>query len=305
MKPLISILQWFDTEALISKNKANSESLEWTRLLPFIGLHLACFAVFYVGFSWVALWIAVASYFIRMFAITAFYHRYFSHRTFKTNRFWQFCFALLGTTSCQRGPLWWAAHHREHHKKSDTEEDIHSPVKNSFLWSHIGWFCCEKNFKTDYKAINDFAKYPELIFLNRFDMLAPFIYAIFMYYIGVVLGGSFLGLEITGGQAFVWGFLVSTIILFHATVSINSLAHIFGKRRFKTQDNSRNNFWLAIITLGEGWHNNHHYYPNSINQGFFWWEVDVSFYILKLMSWLGIIKDLKNAPKRVKLLSKK
>ena len=301
MKSYISILKWFDTDIPSSiRNNEKSESLELTRLLPFIGLHLACLTVLYVGFSWAALWIAVASYLIRMFAITAFYHRYFSHRTFKTNRFWQFCFALLGTSSSQRGPLWWAAHHREHHKNSDTEEDIHSPVKRSFLWSHIGWFCCEKNFKTDYKTISDFAKYPELVFLNRFDMLVPLFYALLMYLIGVLLGSNLIGLDITGGQSFVWGFLISTIVLFHATVAINSLAHIFGKRRYKTKDNSRNNLWLAIVTLGEGWHNNHHHYSNSANQGFFWWEIDITFYILKLMSWVRIIKELKPVPDRIK-----
>lgn len=301
MKTHSSILKWFNAD-IISPERMDeqSERLEWTRLLPFIGLHLACLAVFYVGFSWVAIWIAIFSYFIRMFAITAFYHRYFSHRTFKTNRFWQFCFALLGASSAQRGPLWWAAHHRDHHKNSDTEEDIHSPVKHSFLWSHVGWFCCEKNFKTDYKAINDFAKFPELVFLNRFDIVVPLFYALIMYLLGLFLGSNMIGLNISGGQAFVWGFLISTIVLFHATVAINSLAHIFGKRRYKTKDNSRNNLWLAIITLGEGWHNNHHHYSISAKQGFFWWEVDITFYLLKLMSILGVIKDLKQVPDRIK-----
>jgi stearoyl-CoA desaturase (delta-9 desaturase) len=229
MKTSNAILKWFNTD-IESTNESQSEQISWIRLLPFIGLHLACFLVIYVGFSWLGLALAIVSYLVRMFAITAFYHRYFSHRTFKTNRIWQFVFAVLATCSVQRGPLWWAAHHRKHHKESDKDLDLHSPVKRSFLWSHIGWFCCDKNFKTNYKSIKDFSKYPELVFLNRYDMLVPVLYGAAIYLFGLFLGSAYMGFNITGGQAFVWGFLISTIVLFHATVSINSLAHLFGKK---------------------------------------------------------------------------
>jgi len=294
------LVHWFDSDRIDPKADNSSEKIEWARLAPFILIHAACLLVFYVGFSWTALYIAIGSYLVRMFAITGFYHRYFSHRTFKTNRFWQLLFGILATSSSQRGPLWWAAHHREHHKVSDHDVDVHTPVKRSFLWSHMGWICCQKNFYTNYKTVKDFAKFPELVFINRFDILAPLAYGTFIYLLGLLLSQPQFGLDITAGQTFVWGFIVSTVVLFHATFTINSLAHIYGKKRFNTPDNSRNNFWLALLTLGEGWHNNHHHFPHSTRQGFYWWEIDITYYFLKLMSFLRIISDLKPVPEHIK-----
>lgn len=293
---------WFDTDAVKHaedhQNNA-AEKLNIIRCIPFILMHLGCIAVFWVGWSPVALWVAGTFYFIRMFAITGFYHRYFSHRSFKTNRFWQFIFAVIGCTAVQRGPLWWAAHHRHHHQYSDTEPDTHSPVVKGFWWSHMGWFTCDKNFATRYERVKDFSKFPELRWLNRYDMVVPTLTGAFMVLLGMFLGHFYPELGTSGSQMFVWGFLISTVLLFHGTFTINSLSHVFGSRRYETKDNSRNNPWLALLTLGEGWHNNHHRWPACARQGFFWWEIDITYYILKVMSWLGIVWDLKPVPAKL------
>jgi len=292
-----------DAYAYADKLKAQGldqdEAIDWLRVIPFFGMHFACLAVIWVGWSPVAVGVAVALYFLRMFAITGFYHRYFSHRTFKTTRAWQFVMALWGNTSGQRGPLWWAAHHRHHHKHSDDEEDAHSPHTHGLLWSHMLWFTSRSNYATNLKAVPDLAKFPELRFLDRYDVIAPFGLGLFMYLLGVTLGYLAPGLGTNGPQMLVWGFVVSTIVLFHGTCLINSMAHLFGKKRFRTGDESRNSLLLSLITLGEGWHNNHHHYPAATRQGFYWWEIDITYYGLKGLSYLGLIWELNPVPKAV------
>lgn len=268
---------------------------EWDRFLPFAFLHAGCLALPLVGVSWTAAATAAALYLVRMFAITGFYHRYFSHRSFKTGRVVQFVFAVLGCAAVQRGPLWWAAHHRHHHKHADQDVDIHSP-RRSFFWSHMGWLTSSINMRTSYERIQDFACYPELVWLNRFDWFVPLLLAGGLYLAGSWLSHAAPSLGTSGPQLLVWGFFISTTVLFHATCSINSVAHIFGNRRYETEDDSRNNFWLALITLGEGWHNNHHRFSSSCRQGFFWWEIDLTFYLLFLMRNLGLITDIKPVP---------
>jgi stearoyl-CoA desaturase (delta-9 desaturase) len=291
-----SIVRWFDTSTEAPLDDARADRVDWLRTLPFIGLHLACLAVFWVGWSWFAVGVAVALYAIRMFALTGFYHRYFSHRAFRTSRAVQFVFAAIGASCVQRGPLWWAAHHRHHHRHTDTPLDPHSPRQHGFWWSHMGWFLSPRGFRTEWSRIPDLQKYPELRWLDRFDILLPVLLAVAMYALGAWLEGTHPALGTDGPQLLVWGFFISTIVLFHATVTINSLAHVFGSRRFDTRDDSRNNWLLALITFGEGWHNNHHHFPGSARQGFRWWELDFTWYGLKLMSWLGLVHDLKPVP---------
>ena len=298
-KKFSSILAWFDTSVITN---GDSDSIDIKRIVPFILIHLAVLGVFWVGFSWFAFWVAVSLYFIRMFAITAFYHRYFSHRTFKTSRAVQFIFACIGASSAQRGPLWWAAHHRQHHAKTDQPEDPHSPRLKGFVWSHTLWFLSDNNFATRSDKIKDFGRFKELQWLDRFDMLVPFLLALSLFILGAILEKTMPQLGTTGGQLLVWGFFISTVVLYHATYTINSLAHKFGSRRFETKDDSRNNLFLALITLGEGWHNNHHHYCATVRQGFRWYEIDITFYILKVMSWFGLVWGLKPIPKRVHLL---
>lgn len=295
-----SLIRWFDSYAENDiKDTAFKKSIDWTRTIPFILLHLSVLFVFFVGVSPIALIIAVALYMIRMFAITGFYHRYFSHKAFKTSRVVQFIFAAIGASSAQRGPLWWAAHHRAHHVNADKENDEHSPRLHGFVWSHMGWFLSKHNFSTRLDRISDFAKYPELRFIDRFDILIPILLALSLYGLGEMLAAYYPTLETSGLQLVVWGFVISTLALYHVTFTINSLAHTIGRRRFKTRDDSRNNWLLALLTFGEGWHNNHHYYPGSARQGFRWWEIDISYYVLRLLQSSRLIWDLRPVPKRV------
>ena len=236
----------------------------------------------------------------RSFAITAFYHRYFSHNAFRTTRAAQFVFALLGASAVQRGPLWWASHHRHHHAHSDQPTDTHSPLQRGFWYSHFGWFLTSKGFVSDQRLIKDLLRFPELRFLDRFDLLVPVALGALMFGLGALLQQRHPELGTSGGQMLVWGFFISTVVCWHATYTINSLSHVFGRQRYRTTDTSRNNWLLAILTLGEGWHNNHHYYPNSTRQGFYWYEYDITFYILKVLSWFGLVWDLKPVPLAVR-----
>jgi len=233
-----------------------------------------------------------------MFGITAGFHRYLAHASFKTSRWFQFVLIWIGTASVQKGPLWWAGHHRHHHAHSDTDDDIHSPVKQDFWWSHMGWFLCTKYDETPWRLIPQFAKFPELRWLNRYHAVPGTVLALTL-----LLGGNWLAMHrpelgTNGFQLLVWGFFVSTVLLYHGTFTVNSLAHVYGSRRYATKDDSRNNWFIALITLGEGWHNNHHFAPSSERQGFFWWEIDVAHYGLVLLSWFGIVWDLKKPPIR-------
>ena len=276
------------------------EQLDYFRLAVFVLIHLGCLGVLYVGYSWVALAIALVLYVLRMFFITAFYHRYFSHKSYKVSRLTQFFMALAGCSAGQRGPLWWASHHREHHVTSDTPADPHSP-RNGFLNSHTLWFLKKSNFSMKKERIKDMLKFPELVFLEKLDWIPFIALALFCFGLGTFLNKFYPGLETTGLQMLVWGFFISTVGLYHATYTINSLCHRFGRRRFDTSDDSRNNFLLALLTLGEGWHNNHHRYPISTRQGFYWWEIDLSYFALWLMSQVGLVNNMRPVPAQVML----
>jgi stearoyl-CoA desaturase (Delta-9 desaturase) len=258
----------------------NGARISLVRSLPFAAVHVACLAAFFVGFRWSYLAVCLALYYIRMFFVTAGYHRYFSHRSFKTSRPFQFVMAFMATTSVQKGVLWWAANHRHHHRYSDMEEDLHSPSLFGFWWSHVGWILSDKYNATQVDLIRDFHKYPELRWLNRYHLVPPVVLAVSLFLLG-------------GWGMLVWGFAISTVILWHSSFTVNSLSHLFGSRRYPTTDTSRNNVFLALLTMGEGWHNNHHHYMASARQGFFWWEVDFTYYLLKALSWFRIVWDLR------------
>ena len=254
----------------------------------FWGVHVASIVgVALMGWSWRGFGLAMALYAIRMFFITGAYHRYFSHRSYKTSRAFQFFLALGATFTSQKGVLWWAAHHRTHHRLSDQPGDLHSVKQSGFMWSHIGWIMSSDFDDTDLSRIKDLAKYPELRFLNRFWIVPPILLAVTLYAVG-------------GVWALLWGSGVSQVLSWHGTFTINSLSHLFGTRRYATGDDSRNNWFLAIITMGEGWHNNHHQYQVSARQGFYWWEVDLTYYILRSLAALGLIWDLHPVPRHVR-----
>ena len=262
------------------------DDIVYPSAIPFVLLHFACFAAIWTGVTWQAVAIGVALYWLRMFAIGAGYHRYFSHRSYSTSRVFQFVLAFLAQTTAQKSILWWAAKHRHHHLFSDTEHDVHSPRHTGFLYSHVGWIFAKRHDETNLVKIADFARYPELMFLHRFELLPA-----------VVLAG--IAFMIGGWSGLVVGFVWSTVAVYHGTFCINSLAHVRGRKRYVTGDDSRNNWLLALFTMGEGWHNNHHAYQSSARQGFRWWEIDATYYILKGLSYLGVVWDLKTPPEAV------
>ena len=253
---------------------------------PFVAVHLACLAAIWTGVTTTALVLGVACYVVRMFGVTAGYHRYFSHRSYRTSRVAQFLLAALAQSTWQRGALWWAAKHRHHHKHSDTPDDVHSPRHRGFVYSHLGWIFTAQHDATNYDDVPDLAKYPELVWLNRHDKIPGLLLAVAAYLVG-------------GWPGLVVGFFWSTVLTYHGTFMINSLAHVHGKQRYVTGDDSRNNWWLAIITLGEGWHNNHHAYMASTRQGFRWWEIDPTYYALRALSWARVVWDLNEPPEAI------
>jgi stearoyl-CoA desaturase (Delta-9 desaturase) len=294
MKIPAFLRRWYDSGDV--PDSGDERSIDWPRVVPFIALHLACLAPLWTGTSATALGIAAALFAVRMFAVTAFYHRYFSHRAFRTSRAAQFAFAVLGAAAVQRGPLWWASHHRHHHAHADRPSDSHSARQHGFLWSHLGWFLARANFATRLARVGDLARYPELRWLDRYDAAVPAALALSLYALGAWLERAQPQLGASGAQLVAWGFCISTVALWHATFTINSLAHRFGTRRYATRDDSRNNFWLALLTFGEGWHNNHHHFPVAARQGFYWWEIDLAYYGLRALAAAGIIWDLRAVP---------
>ena len=261
------------------------ERIAWAKNAPYLAIHLVPLAAFWTGVTLGDVVLCAALYAARIFFITGSYHRYFSHRSYKMGRVMQFLMAAGGTLAVQKGPLWWAGHHRHHHKFSDEPTDVHSPRKGMF-WSHMGWIMCTKFDATPFELIKDFAKFPELRWLDKYHWVPPTVLAVLVY-----AGFGWSGLVI--------GFFLSTVLCWHGTYLINSLAHVIGRRRYVTTDTSRNSLVLALLTFGEGWHNNHHYYQSSANQGFFWWEIDISYYVLKALSLVGLVHDLRKPPAHV------
>jgi stearoyl-CoA desaturase (delta-9 desaturase) len=262
------------------------DDIMYPSAVPFLLVHLGCIAAIWSGISWQAMVICVSLYVMRMFAIGAGYHRYFSHKAFATGRVFQFILACLAQSSAQKSVLWWAAKHRHHHLYSDTDKDVHSPRNRGFLYSHVGWIFYRQHDATDLVKVGDLAVYPELMWLHRLELLPAVALAVLCFLVA-------------GWSGLVVGFLWSTVLLYHATFCINSLAHVRGRKRYVTGDDSRNNWLLALFTLGEGWHNNHHAYQSSVRQGFRWWEIDVTFYVLTVLSWLGVIWNMKAPPELV------
>jgi stearoyl-CoA desaturase (Delta-9 desaturase) len=281
----------FDAPAAISAGELTvipKHQVMWVTMLPFWGVQaVAVVGVIATGWSWKGLGLALILYFIRMFGLTAGYHRYFSHRTYKTSRVFQFLLALLGSTATQKGVLWWAAHHRAHHKYSDTPRDVHSVRQHGFWWAHVKWILVRTYVETDFDRIKDFARYPELRLLNKFHLVPPILMAATLAAVG-------------GWWALLWGFFVSNTLLWHGTFCVNSLAHAFGRRRYLTTDDSRNSFLIALFTLGEGWHNNHHHYQRSERQGFYWWEIDITHYVLRVFALVGLVRDLHDPPRAIR-----
>jgi stearoyl-CoA desaturase (Delta-9 desaturase) len=258
---------------------------DWAGMTPFVLVHVAALGAFWSGVTWRAVAVCAVLYVVRLFAVTAGYHRYFAHRSFETSRPFAFFLAFLAETSAQKGVLWWAAHHRTHHRYSDQPEDMHSPRQRGFWYAHVGWLFAGTD-KTDDKRIKDFAKYPELRWLNAHWLVPPTLLGVAVYLI-------------SGWSGLFFGFFFGTVLTWHGTFTINSLCHVIGKPRFASNDDSKNHLGLALLTLGEGWHNNHHHYMRSCRQGFYWWEIDVTYYVLRALAAVGLVWKLHEPPARV------
>ena len=293
---LARALRWLCNVPEGPVDAAQRDRIDPLRASAFIAVHLLCCGVFWVGWSAAAVFVAVALYMLRMFFVTAFYHRYFSHRSFKTGRGTQFVMAVLGATAGQRGPLWWAGHHREHHATADTAKDPHSPAHRGRFFCHALWFLTKGSFAVPEHRVPDWLRVPELRCLERLDWLPFAALAAACFCVGEAWRSLYPEHGTNGAQLLVWGFGISTVALYHATYTINSLCHGWGTRRFATADDSRNNAFLALLTLGEGWHNNHHRYPAAARQGFYWWELDLTWLGLRLLAAFGVVTDLRPVP---------
>lgn len=257
----------------------------WINLIPFILIHLAVVLVFFVPYSWECLALLLGFFFLRTWGLTAGFHRYFSHRAYKTSRWFQFVIACIGSSALQKGPMWWAAEHRQHHRFSDQPDDPHSPIVKSFWWSHYGWVIDRKNRYTQWQELKDWHAYPELKWLDRLHFVPALLVAGICYWVA-------------GWSGVVWGFVLGTVCLYNTTFCVNSICHIFGYRRYATKDFSKNNWLVAALTMGEGWHNNHHHYPSAARQGFKWYEVDMSYYVLRALGLVGLVWDLREPTPR-------
>ena len=262
------------------------DDIVYPSAIPFVLVHLACFGAIWSGVTWQALVLCVTLYWLRIFAIGAGYHRLFSHRAYSTSRAFRFVLAVLAQSTAQKSVLWWAAKHRHHHLHSDTEHDVHSPRHTGFLYSHLGWIFSRSHDTFDEAAVADLVRYPELRWLHKYELAPAAVLALLCFLIA-------------GWSGLFVGFFWSTVLVYHATFCINSLAHVSGRKRYVTGDDSRNNWLLAVFTMGEGWHNNHHAFQSSVRQGFRWWEIDPTFYILKALFWVGVVWDLRMPPKQV------
>jgi len=265
---------------------AEHDDIIYPSAIPFLLIHLSALAAIWTGVTWQAVTICVTLYWLRIFAIGAGYHRYFSHRAYSTSRAFQFVLAVLSQTTMQKSVLWWASKHRHHHLHSDTVEDVHSPRHKGFVYSHLGWIFARKHDLPDFAKIADLTRYPELMWLHKFELLPAIVLAVLCFLLA-------------GWSGLIVGFVWSTVLVYHGTFCINSLAHVSGSKRYVTGDDSRNNWLLAVFTMGEGWHNNHHAYQSSVRQGFRWWEIDPTYYLLRALSWLGLVWDLKTPPVQV------
>jgi len=263
-----------------------SGRIQWRSSVPFLAIHAVPAAAVVTGVTARAVGVAVVFYMVRMLFVTAGYHRYFAHRSYRVSRPVQLLLAFGGTTAAQKGPLWWAAHHRAHHRRTDRPGDVHSPA-DGFWWSHVGWILSDRHKQADRQLVADLAAYPELRWLDRHDWIGPWTLAVVSYLLA-------------GWSGLVIGFFGSTVAVWHATFLVNSVAHLFGRRRYDTPDTSRNSLPVAVVTFGEGWHNNHHRYPATARQGHAWWELDLTYLVLRGLAAAGLVHDLRPVPVRVR-----
>ena len=255
-------------------------------LLPLILVHLSLIGLFYVPFTWTGLILFFVMTRITGLGVTVGFHRYFSHHAFKTSRWFQFVLGVFGCTALQKGPLWWVAHHREHHRHSDTVNDVHSPVVDGFWYGHVGWLFARDLMHPSHECMKDLTKFPELLWLDRLWMVPGILAAAACY-------------AIDGGSGLLWGFSLSTVAIFQFTFAVNSVGHRWGPQRFNTGEGSRNNWFLGYVAMGDGWHNNHHRSPTSARHGLAWYELDIAYMMICNLKRVGLIWGVRQPPASV------
>lgn len=261
--------------------------------------HLGALGVFFTGVSEVAVMAMIAYYILRGFGITAGFHRLLAHRSYKAGRLTQFMISLAGSLAVQGGPLWWVAHHRAHHRYTETDKDIHSPRTKGFWKAHIGWMGSPESFNENGAGARDLHQYPELKFLQRHYALLVLGQGAIIFGIGALIGWLWPTSETSGLQFLTWVYFLGTVLLWHATFMVNSVCHTWGGRPFDAKDDSTNNWLVVILALGEGWHNNHHKFANSARHGLKWWQFDLTWCGLLLLSKLRLVSDLKTPHEQV------
>ena len=224
--------------------------------------------------------LALATYVVRMFCITAGFHRYFSHHAFQTSRALQFALAFVGGMGVMRSALWWSAHHRQHHRYSDAPGDPHSP-RDGFWWSHLFWFMARGNQATQKQLVKDWTKYPELVWLDEHEWVPVLVLVAVCFGLG-------------GFSGWVWGANVSTLLLCHSTFALNSVTHTIGSRKYDVPDLSTNFLPVALLAFGEGWHNNHHRYPEraKLGEGP---QLDIAWLGIWLLERVRLVRGVKRA----------
>ena len=284
-----------------SMSYADAREVQASRFDPracaaLLAMHGAALAGLWTGVSAVALAVAALLFFLRAFALAAGFHRYFAHRAFRATRPTEIALAVAGTCAAQMGPLWWAAHHRRHHRESDRPGDVHSPIVGGLFWAHMGWLLSDRHTRTAIEEVPDLARDPLLRWLDRWHFVPTLALAAACFALGAGLARVAPQLGTSGAQMLVVGFLWSTLALSHTTFAVNSIGHRFGTRRYETGDHSRNNAFLALISLGEGWQNNHHRFPGAARAGFFAWEFDPTWWMLRALAALGLVSQLRPVP---------
>ena len=255
------------------------DRIRWPEFLGIAGLHLVCvFAPW--TFSWSALGVALFLYWaVCGLGISMGYHRLLTHRGFETSGAFRYVLATLGTMNFQGGPVGWVGTHRIHHRDSDTENDPHSP-RHGFLWAHLLWCLAHDPLGRRRKAAAlDLGRERGMVWLDKWFWVPQAVLAAVLYLLG-------------GWSWVVWGVGVRTVFTYHATWLVNSASHTWGYRNFETKDDSRNNWWVALISWGEGWHNNHHAHQRSARHGMRWFEIDATYWSLRLLAWLRVVRNV-------------
>lgn len=259
---------------------AGADRPYWRNIVYFSALHLLPLGALITGAGAAELVAAGALYWIRIWFVTAGYHCYFSHRAFETSRAFQLVLAIGAQASGQGSVLRWATAHRYHHANSDRASDLHSPHGRGLWHAHMGWLLRTRYLAPSTPRPGPLTRFPELRWLDRHPNVPPAALALL-----ALLAFGLPGLFVVYG--------LGTVLVYHATFTVNSLAHRFGARPYETPDRSRNNWFVALIMLGGGWHNNHHRFPRSARQGLAWWELDVTYYVLLGLARLGIVRALR------------